>query len=317
MQSRFYARLLLAWLAVISCCAGANLTYLRLDPSILTKRFAMVPATLADRLSTLRSQFLSAGCQEPLGEQEVAGAASPNLVCTLTGSEPGTLVIAAQLDYSSRGDDERVQWATVELLPLLAESLRSSTHRHTLVLVALSGRKDEFAGSRQFLARLDREGRRNLLGIIYLDHLGRVPPAYAHSFTYRAARIQAGEIVRATVATSENVLTVNVGVAAQVLGVASPPAVDAILPTDTTAFHDAGIPAINFHSLDYITMAGAGQPESHQLRTAADLSVLGDTYNFLCVYVLTVDKLLGEQRSSLSDVESITIGPFPHEQNHV
>jgi hypothetical protein len=88
------------------------------------------------------------------------------------------------------------------------------------------------------------------------------------------------------------------------LNVSSPTANDGILPTDTAVFQDAGIPSINFHSLNYSTRIETGKSESHQLRTAVDLSVYNDTYNFLCVYVLVVDKVLGGERTTSREVES-------------
>ena len=56
-------------------------------------------------------------------------------------------MVGARLDYKPHVDDEAVQWATLELLPLLAESLNASPHRHTLVFAALTGHDHNFAGS--------------------------------------------------------------------------------------------------------------------------------------------------------------------------
>jgi hypothetical protein len=277
-----------------------SLTYMRIEQAVLEERVQRTPSDIADRLAILRSQFRRAGCSDPLLEQAVPGAVLPNLICTLPGAVPGVLVIAASLDYRSHGEEERVQWATLELLPLLAESLNATVHRHTLVFAAFSGHNHDFAGSSIYLQRLSSTERKNLHGIIYLDHLGRVPPAYAHSFTYKSSKALAGN-QRGSY--SPNVLTANTGPAAQALKLAALPEIDDIAPTDTVVFAEVGVPAINLHSLSYSTVAGPGETETHLLRSALDMHSYNDTYNLLCVYVLYVDKLLAGNHSNSQRLE--------------
>ena len=69
----------------------------------------------------------------------------PNVICTLPGTEFGTILVSARLDYDGRGEEGTVGWGGVAMLPLLAESLNSAIHRHTLVFAAFSGGNKEGA----------------------------------------------------------------------------------------------------------------------------------------------------------------------------
>ena len=116
----------------------------------------------------LRNQFIKAGCTaDQIKEQPVPGQDQPNLICTLPGTEPGSIVIGARSDYQSKGDELKVDWATLETLPLLAESLVLTPHRYSLVY-RIGGHKD-FAGSAAYLKSLSDDERRAIRAMIDLD----------------------------------------------------------------------------------------------------------------------------------------------------
>ena len=282
-------------------CRADSLLYMRIDRPVLDKRALAVPATPKDRLRVMRTEFRSAGCADHLQEQSVPGAELPNLICTLPGNDTGVIVIAASLDYKSHGDEERVQWATLELLPLLAESLNSSPHRETLVFAAFSGHEHGFAGSSHYVKNLSDTERQNLRGMIFLDHLGRVAPAYGYPEpdTSRVAMLKGRPLMK-EVSPKSSVMTTNISSAARALNLAPVSEINDIAPTDTRLFAETGVLAINFHSPAYVKLPGIGGTETHLSRTELDPIIYADTYNLLCVYVLIVDKALGAEHANNS-----------------
>lgn len=287
--------LFLLLFALVGPSLADNLLYLRIDRAVLENRVQVMPSTPQERLRTLRIQFRTAGCIDHLLEQVVPGAELPNLICTLPGSDTGMILIAASLDYKAHGDEERVQWATLTLLPLLAESLNSSPHRETLVFAALTGHDQSFSGASRYLDNLSETERKNLRGMVFLDHLGRVPPAYAYLFFDTVPTQMVGTRMSwAPGADSHkpNVLTRNTASAARALKLAEPLEINETAPTDARVFAQAKVLAIKFYSPTYATLPGIGGTEIHISRTELNPGVYTDTYNLLCVYVLMVDKAL-------------------------
>lgn len=285
-------------IVLLQPCRADSLLYMRIDRKVLDKRVQVVPATPEGRLRTLRTEFQNAGCADHLQEQSVAGAELPNLICTLPGNDTGVIIIAASLDYKSHGDEERVQWATLELLPLLAESLNASPHRETLVFAALTGHDHSFSGASRYLANLSESERKDLRGMVFLDHLGRVAPAYSYIFFDTAPTQMIGTRMSWAPGAGSNkpdVLTKHIVPAARALKLSEPCKTNEYGPTEARVFAQARVQAIDFYSPTYATLAGIGGTGIHMLRTQLDPAVYSDTYNFLCVYVLLVDKALVSQ----------------------
>jgi hypothetical protein len=280
-------------IALATLSPAESVTYMRIDRTVLEKRVQIVPSTLQDRLRILRAQFRNAGCPDVLW-QPVPNAELPNLICTLPGSEPGIIVVAARFDYKSHGDEERVEWATMELLPLLAESLNSAPHRCTLVFAAFTGHDHNFSGSTFYLKSLTEDHLKNLRGMVFLDHLGRASPAYAYPFDHSPSRM--AEVGKGfgfqPDARDLDVLVKNISPAAQTLKLSRPPEINNIAATDSRIFAEAGVVAINFHSVAYTTLSRFDGTGVRVLRTELDPAVYTDTYNLLCAYVLLVDKAL-------------------------
>ena len=279
--------------AFTASCRADSVIYMRIDRTILEKRAQVAPSTPKERLRTLRAQFRNGGCPDLL-EQPVPGEELPNLICTLPGNEGGIIVVGARLDYKSHGDDEAVEWATLELLPLLAESLNASPHRRTLVFAALTGHDHNFAGSTFYLNSFTETRRKTLCGMIFLDHLGRAMPAYAYPFGHSPSRM--AEVGKGfgfqPDPRSLDVLVRNVSSAAQTLKLPRPLEINDIAATDTRVFAKGDVLAINFHSLGYTTIPAFGGIEVRVARNDLVPAVYSDTYNLLCVYVLLVDKAL-------------------------
>jgi hypothetical protein len=103
------------------CFAGSSIVYLRVHRGTIEERLKAPPQSPADQIQKLRAQFEAAGCsgvnlyQEAVPKQDL-----PNLICTVPGKDPGTIVVGAPADYVADAGSG-THWATLALLPLLAE----------------------------------------------------------------------------------------------------------------------------------------------------------------------------------------------------
>ena len=166
-------------LLLLTCASVAdNVTFLRVDKTIVQQRLDQAPPTTEQRVTVLRSMFEKAGCpRQNIQVQPVPDQSLPNVICTLPGTEFGTILVAARLDYDARGDEATVGWGGAAMLPLLAESLNSTIHRHTLVFAAFSGGNKE--GAAYFWKSLSDAERREYRGMVDLDHVGRTPAGFS------------------------------------------------------------------------------------------------------------------------------------------
>src|ERR1039458_5404903 len=169
---------LLVVFALSSACLADNVTFLRLDKTVVQQRLQQAPQDPGQRAHVLQTMFEKAGCAKGNVEvQTVPGQQQPNVICTLPGTEFGTILVAARLDYDGRGEEGAVGWGGVVMLPLMAESLTSTSHRHTLVFAAFSGSKME--GAAWYWKNLSDAQRVEFRGMVDLDHLGRTAAGYS------------------------------------------------------------------------------------------------------------------------------------------
>ena len=157
------------------------------------------------------------------------------MICTLPGTEFGTILVAARLDYDGRGDEANVGWGGVAMLPLLAESINSTNHRHTMVFAAFSGEHKEGAG--YFWKSLSDAERREYRGVVDLDHIGRTNAGFS-------AASNAATMARMLPAASR---------ALQYKP--EPQPVDSVPDGNASVFERAHVPAITIYSLGYIPTA--------------------------------------------------------------
>lgn len=294
-------------LALFLCFACAsladNVTFLRVDKTIIDQRIQEQPQTPEQRVAVLREMFHKAGCaKQDLRVQPVPGQASPNVICTLPGNELGTILVTARLDYDGRGDEGPVGWGSVAMLPLLVESLNSAPRRHTLVFAAISGSNN--AGAAWYWKSLSEAERREYRGAVDLDHLGRTAAAFSPESNSEAmARI--------------------LPAAARALQQKPEPQSVADIPEGTAKFFGSSrVPAITVFSPAYATLGGESTnspkvetvlpsnghelpaaPRSFALKTALDPAAYNQTYNLLCVYLLFLDRGLGASKQPAPAVQ--------------
>lgn len=294
---------MLRWFHIVSLLAltcdsmADNITFLRVDKTLVQQRIEQAPSTPSERVETLRSMFEKAGCSKRnIQVQSIPDSPFTNVICTLPGTEFGTILVSARLDYDGRGDEGKVGWGGVAMLPLLAESLNSAIHRHTLVFAAFSGGNKE--GATYFWKSLSDAERREYRGIVDLDHVGRT---------------SAGFFVASNGANMARMLPA----ASRALRYNPEPQPVGEVPEGNAAFFQRShIPAITIYSLGYISSGGedaaptkpqtvlpgtghtteVSSPRNFSLQTALDPAVYNQTYNLLCVYVLFLDRGLGASK---------------------
>ena len=268
-------------LAASTALFADSLSYSRLDAGVVESRTQLSPQDAGARLAMLKSQFSAAGCGEKqLKEQAVPGQQLPNLVCILPGMEQGAIVIGANYDYAS-GGAARVDWATVSMLPLMVESLRTVQHRYTFIFVAFSG-ADQATGSGYYLQQLSDAQRVGIRAMIDLNQIGRGPAMYtlpqfkSPAGTERIANLSGEE----NQAPRDNVLSKLLPASARAIKQSNPAELKEASLTDAQAFDGAYILAL--------TVTSAATPAN-----ALDQKSYYDTYNLLCLYTLVVDRALG------------------------
>ncbi len=292
---------ILMFALVSTCCLGGSIVYLRVHRGVLEDRLKAPPATPKERMQKLRTLFEAAGCApEQLSEQAVPKQDLPNVMCRLPGKEPGAIVVAAPIDFDSPGSQGPTQWATLALLPLLAESIGPVPHGLSLTFVAFTGHDHGLRGSSEYVKHLTDSQRNEIRAMVSLEGLGRTPPVYALA--------QGDRVLASWLELSANTLrlrSVPTEITARSVGAPLANGIPIFNPddylVDAKAFQRAHIPSISLRSapismIPSIRQAGAW-PESVS-GTALDLDVYEQTYNQLCVYLLYLDRNLGTTHAS-------------------
>ena len=298
------AALIFVCIAIQSTCSGV--AYLRLDSGIVETRLKQAPVDAASRLTLLRKQFREAGCDPKTSrEQKVEGGESPTLICTMPGSAKGTIIFAASLDYEFTKDESETGWASVAMLPLLAESLNGSNHRCTYVFIAFSGR-NKLAGSSAYLAQLSDAQRSSIVAMIDLDGIGRTDANYTFPGPRARRDVYAGRNMIAVVDPHEETPLSQMFRAAASTLRQDAPAQSLDLPpvTDAETFEKSKIPTLIITSPAYVIVTSPGDIKTRILREKVDLKAYYKTYNLLCVYGLHLDQAFGRSAAKIEALAS-------------
>jgi VWFA-related protein len=286
---------LLVLCVVCAECFGGSIVYLRVHKNVLAERMKGGSVSRADRAHKLRSLFEAAGCSaDQIAEQLFPKQDLPNVLCRLPGREPGTIVVSAPIDFDAKAQDSS-QWATLALLPLMAESLGPAPHRFSLTFVGFAGHDHGLRGSSEFVKGLSKAQRGEIRAMISLEGLGRTPPVYvlgqqdallANWLSAAGASLRMRAVPTEINARSMNAQLIN--------GVPDFRVEDYLL--DARSFQLARVPTIALQSapavmIPAIRKAGSWPPEISG--AAFDLDLYEQIYNQLCVYVLLLDSNLG------------------------
>lgn len=126
------------------------------------------------RYAALRQAYIDFHCTDSLMEEQPAGVhGDKNLVCTLPGQTPGSILIAARYDGHADAGFQPA-WVDAYLLPLLYHALQAQPRRHTFIFAALHGEDGEAA----FFARFHTSTAPQPSAMIVLDGLGYGMPLW-------------------------------------------------------------------------------------------------------------------------------------------
>jgi VWFA-related protein len=290
-----------------TCCFGGSIVYLRVHRGAIEERLQAPPQTATEQVRKLRAQFEAAGCANSnVYEEMVPKQDLPNLVCTMPGPEPGTIVIGAPVDDVAEGSG--THWPTLALLPLLVESVGSVRHRHSLTFVAFSGQQHGLRGSSEYLSRLTKRQHPEIRAMISLDDIGRTPLTYALAqddlllanwLTLSSSTLRLQSMPMEITARSVDARLIN-----------GKPMfnVDDYL-VDAKAFQRARIPAIALRSAPPAmvpAMRQVGAWTGNSFGNSIDLDIYEESYNLLSVYLLYLDSNLGTQHTSAPTTQVAT-----------
>ena len=169
---------LLLFVPLATTCIADNIVYMRVPRPSIEEHLKLAQDVEAERVRTLRNLFQKAGCPQII-EQEVPKEESPTLICLLPGTEEGTIIVGASLDYAPEEARDPAHWSALALLPLLAKSLGQVPHRCTLKLVAFPGPEHGMRGATWYVSQLTEAQRKTMRAMVDLDNLGRTPAVYA------------------------------------------------------------------------------------------------------------------------------------------
>lgn len=282
-------------LSVIPIFAHA-VAYLRLDSGIIERRLKQKPSDAQARLQTIRQQFREAGCDPKTSrEQMVQGEMLPNVICSLPGSATGTVLFSAPLEYSD-ADETGSGWATLAMLPLLAESLNGSTHRCTYVFVAFAG-SNKGSGATAYMTALPEATKKSIVAMIDLEQLGW-KPMYGFDGPQQKRNVLVGRSAIAVAKEHDQTpLSQLLLAAADTLKKPRPEVWrDEILKNDAEAFRRAQIQTLIVTSQNYVALTKFDGTEARVPQKTIDVKAYYATYNLLCVFGLHLDQAFGVDR---------------------
>jgi hypothetical protein len=288
-------RFLLFILLLCGISFASDNKFVRISPEFINTQLKNVPSEPAERVRMMRAKFMLAGCgADQITEQAVPGEAVPNIFCTLPGKEEGTIVIAARLDYKSKGDELVVDNATLNLLPLLAQSLQTTGRRYSFVFIALTG-GDRHKGSAYYLSQLTAAEKKSIRGFVLFDRLGRSYARYLFATQENVSeqRHASGTILSERSSHPDSMLRKQLLLAARSVKMEDPNEFEDFYFTDALNFERQHILALALTSPAYtILIRDVGRHQVKLVRTEVDMQVYYETYNMLCVYMLNLDNTL-------------------------
>jgi putative aminopeptidase FrvX len=265
--------LVVASAALLASCLrldAQKIEYSKATAATLEERLNRVTDKNPEREQVLRELFEKAGCaQEQLVEQRVKGSRTPNVICTLKGTEENSIVVGAHYDKVSNGDGVVDNWSGASLLPSLYQGLKSKARRLTFVFVGFTDEERGLVGSRFFVKELSAEDKSKIRAMVNIDSLGLSDTKVWVARADKALVEAAGAVAHAV---KLPVAAVNV---------------DKVGESDSRPFLDNRIPVIDFHSVTQETL-----PILHSTRDAISairLPEYENTYALLVAYLAYLD----------------------------
>ncbi len=170
----FRSGILVCLWAAVTAHGQTRIQFDTLAPDLIQNRLALVPQRASEREPELESLFREAGCEgDRLSEQPIPHTKEANVICTLAGEGPGTIVVGAHTDFVAHSTGAVDDWSGSALLPSLFQSLKSYPRRHNLVLIGFGAEEVGLLGSKEYVRTAEKASIR---AMINLECLGVSPP---------------------------------------------------------------------------------------------------------------------------------------------
>jgi hypothetical protein len=255
---------------VLTClcqAAAQPIEYFKVPPPVLDERLHRVTDKTSDREQALHELFESVGCKESsLDEQPVKHARTPNIVCTLAGTDERRIVVGAHYDKVLLGHG-------ASLLHSLFEGLHKKARRLTFVFIGFTDEEQGLVGSRYYVSHLTKEDKTKILAMVNIDSLGL---SATKIWMTRADKQLANAAEAVAHATNLPLGAVNV---------------DRVGDSDSAPFLNARIPVIDFHSVTQETFGILHT--SQDAFPALKMKEYVDSCNLLEAYLAYLDATLG------------------------
>jgi len=248
--------------------AAQKVQFVPEDKSEVLERFKEMPLSDGERAATIKALFAHEGCRGSLlREQEVEGAATPNIVCLLPGDGEATVIVGAHYDRTSSARRPIDNWSGAALLPALYHSLHERKRHHNFIFVAFADKGDDLAGARLFAAHMTPSELEHTEAMVNLDVLGLSPTKV---WTSHSDKELVHDLVMMVYALKLPASQIDMETAGS---------------TDSEPFALRQIPHITIHSLTQGNLAEgattAFRPDNYY-----------DTYRLLCGYLAYLDTIL-------------------------
>lgn len=274
MLRRFPCRAGLVLLTCFLPAAAQQIEYFSVPPPVLEERLHRVADKTSDREQALHELFESVGCKESsLEEQPVKHARTPNIVCTLAGTDERRVVVGAHYDKVADGHGVIDNWSGASLLPSLFEDLHKKARRLTFVFIGFTDEEKGLVGSRYYASHLTKEDKRKILAMVNIDSLGL---SETKIWMSRA---------------DKNLANAAAGVAHALNLPLSGMNVDKVGLSDSGPFLSERIPVIDFHSLTQETLRILHSPQD--ALPALKMKEYVDSCHLLEAYLAYLDTALG------------------------
>jgi hypothetical protein len=271
---RFQHALLVLLLAT-NCAAQApkSVTYLRLSTQIVEQR-SLPPAPSEDWSDALLNLYAKAGIpRDQIVQRAVPGSSQRMIICTVVGRGDSVLVVSASLARPKDDDAASIAWASLAMLPVLAESLNGVSTESTILFIAFPGESRRHPSSAWYAQQLSDAQRKKIKAAVEISGIGRGRTTY--DFRHGDRSLPDWLATAALALRLPNVWPSYDG--------------DAVDFTDAKAFRSADVPAITVSSLP--------QHVPHSFSAAytpvnkLSLYEYYNTYQLLCVFLLDLDRV--------------------------
>jgi hypothetical protein len=240
------------------------------------ERLREYSGTNVERGARLKRMFVDAGCGEHVSEQPVRFSKAPNVICVLPGTSDRVIIVGAHFDRVRQSPGVADNWSGASLLPSLYESVKIDPRQHTYVFIGFTDEEVGLVGSRFYARKMTPTQVAATDAMVNMDTLGLAP---AEVWVSRSDK----RLTHALIGVAQHLKLPISGVNFERVG-----------STDSESFKARKIPRITIHSL---TQKSENQGILHSRKdnlSAMNLDDYYDTYHLVAVYLVYLDRFLGE-----------------------